>query len=131
MAMPTRWYNPNLPQTLVISQFLLYFDAFWALLGVLSGQNLGLLGIIVLAGYVYGAAGIASGLKWGWRVAVAVSFLPLVLRALIALGSVGGLLDNLGFVFLGDNVLNVIFEYALIALLLHPQSREHQKLWFD
>lgn len=129
--MPTRWFNPNLPQTLVISQFLLYFDAFWALLGVLSGQGLGLSGVIVLAGYIYGAAGIASGIKWGWRVAVAVSFLPLALRTLMALGAIGGLLGNLRFVFLGDSIINAIFEYALIALLLHPQSRDHQKIWFD
>lgn len=129
--MPTRWYNPNLPQTLVISQFLLYFDAFWMLVGVLTGQGLGLLGLVVLAGYVYGAAGIASGLKLGYRVAVVVSFLPLALRILISLGRIGGLLDNLGFVLFGSGLIGALFEYALIALLLHPQSREHQKIWFD
>jgi hypothetical protein len=47
------------------------------------------------------------------------------------LGEHRGLLGNLGFVFLGGNIINAIFEYALIALLLHPQSREHQKIWFD
>ena len=129
--MPTRWYNPNLPQTLVISQFLLYFDAFWALLGVLSGQGLGILGLIVLAGYIYGAAGIASELKVGYKVAVAVSFLPLVLRLVLSFGSTGGVLGNLGFVLIGANIINALFEYALIALLLHPQSRDHQRIWFE
>ena len=35
------------------------------------------------------------------------------------------------FVLFSGNVLNVIFEYALIALLLHPMSSEHQKIWFS
>jgi hypothetical protein len=30
----------------------------------------------------------------------------------------------------GGNSLSTIFEVALIALLLHPQSRNHQKIWF-
>ena len=40
-----------------MSQFLLYFNAFWAALGILTGGGVGILGILVLAGYVYGAAG--------------------------------------------------------------------------
>lgn len=131
MRLPTRWYNPNLPQTLVISQFLLYFDAFWALLGVLSGQGLGLLGLLVLAGYIYGAAGIASEIRTGYRVAVVVSFLPLALRLLVSFGRTGGLLGNLGFVLVGASIVNALFEYALIALLLHPQSRDHERIWFS
>jgi hypothetical protein len=138
--MPTRWFNQRLPQTLVMSQFLLYFDAFWAALGVLLGGGIGFLGLIVLAGYVYGAAGIASEKKLGYRVAVVVAFLPLALRALVALGAIGGLFGNLTWVLfmfgaedpgLVSNPLNVLFQYVLIVLLLHSQSREHQKIWFD
>lgn len=137
--MPTRWINPRQPQTLYISQILLYFDAFWALLGILSGGGVGVLGILVLAGSLYGAAGIASELKAGYRVAVAVSFLPLTLRALIALGAYGGLLGNITWVLfqvggqarLGGSVIDVMFQYTLIGLLLHQQSREHQKVWFE
>jgi hypothetical protein len=38
---------------------------------------------------------------------------------------------NLGFIFLAGNVLNVMFEYALIGLLLHPMSRNHEKVYFS
>lgn len=123
-----------------MSQFLLYFDAFWAALGVLTGGGLGILGLLVLAGYVYGAAGIASEKKLGYRVAVGVAFLPLVFRALIAVGAIGGLFGNITWVLflfgaddprLASNPVNVLFEYVLIVLLLHRQSREHQKIWFD
>ena len=30
----------------------------------------------------------------------------------------------------GGSVLTVIFDAALVALLLHPQSRAHQRLWY-
>jgi len=126
-----RWYNPNLPQTLVIAQFLLYFDAFFLGIGVLFGSGLGLIGLIGLAAYVYGAYGIANEQKRGYQVAVVASFLPLFLRVVVAQFSRGGIFDELSFIFFAGNILNVIFEYALIGLLLHPMSRNHQKIWFS
>ena len=30
----------------------------------------------------------------------------------------------------GGNILSFIFEVALVALLLHPTSREHQRVWY-
>ena len=114
-----------------MSQFLLYFSAFWAVLGVFLGGGLGILGLLILAGTVYGAAGIASEKKLGYQVAVFVSFLPIVLRLIVAIGDDDGLFGNIAFVFLGWNLVNTLFEYALIVLLLHSQSREHQKIWFD
>ncbi len=126
-----RWYNPNLPQTLVIAQFLLYFDAFFLLLGALFGGGLGVLGIIALAAYVYGAYGIANEQKRGYLVAVGASFLPLALRILVAQFARDGIFSELSFVLFAGNPVSVIFEYALIGLLLHPMSRNHQKIWFS
>ena len=125
---PRRWFNPNVPQTLYIAQFLLYFDAFWMVLGVFIGGGLGVLGLIALAAYVYGAYGIANEQKRGYQVAVVASFIPLGLRLLQFVFGVAG--ADVMYVLFAGNVLNVIFEYALIALLLHPMSREHQKIWF-
>ena len=125
-----RWYNPNLPQTLVIAQFLLYIDAFFLGLGVLFGSGLGLVGLIGLAAYVYGGYGIANEQKRGYQVAVFASFLPLLLRVVVAQVSRGGIFGELSFILFAGNILNVIFEYALIGLLLHPMSRNHQKIWF-
>jgi len=124
-----RWYNPRLPQTLVISQFLLYFDAFFGLLGALGG-GIGLLGILYVGAYVYGAYGIANERKRGYQVAVAASFLPIALPAVVLLLN-GELLGRLGEVLLPGGIINAIFVYALIALLLHTQSREHQRIWFS
>jgi hypothetical protein len=139
-----RWFNQNVPQTLAIAQILLYIDAaFLALdvfigdaeLEVLSGTNSFLgapLGLLGVAAYVYGAYGIANEQKRGYQVAVAAAFLPLLRRVLIVLTTSGASLsNNLDYIFLAGNVLNVIFEYALIGLLLHPMSRNHQKIWFS
>jgi hypothetical protein len=124
-----RWYNPRLPQTLVISQFLLYFDAFFGLLGALGG-GIGLLGILYVGAYVYGAYGIANEQKRGYQVAVVASFLPIALPAVVLLLN-GQLAVRLDEVLLPGGLINAIFVYALIALLLHSQSREHQRIWFS
>ncbi len=38
---------------------------------------------------------------------------------------------NLGYVFVPGGIINAIFVYALIGLLLHSQSRDYQKIWFS
>jgi len=126
-----RWYNPNVPQTLAIAQFLLYIDAFFLLLGALFGGGLGLVGVIALVAYVYGAYGIANEQKRGYQVAVFASFLPLILRVIVAQFGRDGIFSELSFIVFAGNPINVIFEYALIGLLLHPMSRNHQKIWFS
>lgn len=129
-----RWFNPNLPQTLAIAQILLYLDAFWALLSLLTVDLGGialLIGAAAVAAYVYGGYGVANELRRGYQVAVIASFLPLGMRAVQALLYGDGLVGDLGYILLAGNVLNVLFEYALIALLLHPMSRDHQKIWFS
>ena len=127
-----RWYNPRLPQTLVIAQFLLYFDAFWAALGILSvgldpNLQLAFLGRVfsfaALGTSLYGAYGIANEKKRGYQVALVAAFLPFVVP-LVSGGSIVQIL-------LPGGVINAIFVYALVALLLHTQSREHQRIWFS
>lgn len=130
-----RWYNPRLPQTLVISQWLLYFNAFWALLAVLTGGVMGsAIGAALLLGTlganIYGAYGIANELKSGYRVAVVAAFLPIAVRLVIVLLTGASPLRHLGFILVPGDIISAIFVYALIGLLLHQQSREHQRIWF-
>lgn len=136
-----RWFNSRLPQTLVIAQFLLYFNAFLLALAALgslrglgSGGMLALLYRVLLFGSlaanVYGAHGIANERKRGYEVAVVAAFLPIAVPAVILLLD-GNLFGNLGAVLIPGGIINALFVYALIALLLHTQSREHQKVWFS
>jgi hypothetical protein len=134
-----RWYNPRVPQTLAIAQILLYINAVFLALDVVTrggrfgGGLLGwLLGVGGVAAYAYGGYGIANEQKVGYQVAVAASFLPLVTRFLLVLTVPGAtVLGNLDFILWQRNLLSVIFQYALIALLLHPMSRDHQRVWFS
>jgi hypothetical protein len=119
-----RWVNNTQPQTLQIAVFLLYINAFFELLGRGSVIPLGL-GLLFIVGQVGGGFGIANERKWGYGLGVVMAFLPLASG--LALGGLSGVLGggaNLG------TLMNLMFEIALIALLLHPQSREYQRIWF-
>jgi len=120
----------------VISQWLLYFNAFWAVLGIFTGGLMSsALGAVLLVGSlganVYGAYGIANELKVGYQVAIVASFLPFAIRLIVVFQAGAPLVRNLGFVLVPGGIINAIFVYALVALLLHPQSRDHQKIWFS
>jgi hypothetical protein len=128
-----RWFNARVPQTLAISQILLYINGAFALLAAIaSGPPLAkLIMLLSAAANIYGGYGIANESRRGYQVAVGASFLPLVGAAVAALLSSGGLFGNLFRVLLPGGPLNALFVYALIALLLHTQSREHQRAWFS
>ena len=64
---------------------------------------------------------MANGKKWGYGLALGVA----VLRLVVLLG--GSSID----VVLRVHTIELMFAVALLALLLHPQSREYQKIWFS
>lgn len=123
----------------MISQFLLYFDAVFLALAALGlgggitipgSEALGrLVFLAAAAANAFGAFGIANEMKRGYQVAVVASFLPIAMRLVLVL-LYGSLIRDATFYLLPGGVLNAIFVYALIALLLHPQSRDHQRIYF-
>lgn len=117
-----RWLNPTQPQTLQIGVMLLYLNAALGLISVIVGRGVGFFGLAIIATEVLGGYGIANERKWGYVVGLVAAFLPLVL---LVLAIVAG--ANL---VLGLGVIGVIFQIALVALLLHPQSREYERIWF-
>lgn len=108
--------NPSQPQTLQIAVFLLYFNAaFTAIFGGLFS----VFGLLIIVGCAAAGFGIANEQKWGYGVGVAMALLPLALLVLSLLrGSVG------------VSIISLMFDIALVALLLHPQSRDYQRIWF-
>ncbi len=114
----TRWVNPHQPQTLYIAVILCYVDAVF---GLLSLFVLTPIGLFIVAGLAAGGFGIANEKKWGYTVAVAAAVLQVLLY--LVFGGLGSL-NNFG-VFVG-----FMFDAALVALLLHPQSRDYQRIWF-
>ena len=115
----TRWTNPTQPQTLQSSVILLYISAAFQI--VFSGGA----GLAVLIGGARIAAGwgVANERRWGYQLAVTAAVLPFVL--LFASNTLGDILDNLLLL-----LLVMAFDIVLVALLLHPQSRSYQKIWF-
>ena len=109
-----KFLNQFQPQTLVIATLLLYIDAFFNLISFKP-----LLVLIAILGAA-GGYGIANEKKWGYAVAVGAAVLQVGMLLVVA-GT-----DVLGFPLL----LNLVFDGALVALLLHPQSRDYQRIWF-
>lgn len=109
----TRWTNPTLPQTLQIGMILLYIDAVF---GVIFGRVFAFpIGTALVVGAGAAGLGIANEKRWGWVLGVVVSAV------------------SLGFYLLAFSaalILTLVFAVAQLLLLVHPQSREHQKIWF-
>jgi hypothetical protein len=114
-----RWFNNTQPQTLQIAVILLYIDAAFFLI---FGGFLNPIGVVLIASMAGGAFGIANEKRWGYALglfgAVFNLLWPLLLGASLA--------DLLA----GSNIINLMFGIALVALLLHPMSRDYQRIWF-
>ena len=107
--------NPTQPQTLQIAVFLLYINAFF---GLLNGYLGSFFGVALILGGVGAGFGIANERKWGYGLGIVMAILPFALRLMWGEG------------LLGASLVNLMFEIALVALLLHPQSRDYQRIWF-
>ena len=112
-----KWVNQFQPQTLYMATILCYVDAVFGL--IFSG---GLFLNLLIAGCLAtGALGIANEKKWGYSLALAAAVAQ-VLALLAVYGSAT-------FTSLSPLIL-FMFDAALVALLLHPMSREYQRIWF-
>lgn len=117
-----RWTNPSQPQTLYIAVVLLYIDAaFSLLLGGFSNPIILALAVAsVIAGY-----GIANEKRWAYWLGVAVA--GLYLAPFIFYMAAHGISSIMKPTLLID----ALFPVALFVLLIHPLSREYQRIWFD
>lgn len=145
--MERRFFNPSQPQTLQGAVFLLYANVFFALLFRTGSQGLynavayalsrghlygtsatrvgNIVAVLVILGSAAAAYLIANERKIGWRLGVVVAALPVgSLLALILFGWPERLnpLDAID--------VKLIFDVALLVLLLHDQTRSYEKVWF-
>jgi hypothetical protein len=109
-----RWFDPRQPQTLQIATMMLYFHAAFSILDLISGRAPLLLP--ALAGAV-GASGMANERKWGYQVATIAAVARLALPFVL-----GGP---------GESIFGFMLAIAVVALLLHPQSRDYQRIWYS
>ena len=114
-----RWVNQSQPQTLYGATILCYIDAVFGLLfGVVATSIL--LGLLTVIGLAAGGFGIANEKKWGYAVAVAAAILQLAMLFVVFR------LDVLGF----PTIMSLMFDGLLVGLLVHPMSRDYQRIWF-
>jgi hypothetical protein len=111
-----KWIDQTQPQTLQAAVMLSYLNAALGVLFFLiygAGVSLALL---VLA---FAAYWVANERRWGYRLAVvaAIGYVVLQLVSFFLIAGVSGL-------------LNLVVAGILLALLLHPQSREYERIWF-
>ena len=112
--MPSRrWVNRHQPQTLVLATVLLYMEG---LFNLARGARLLLVGMgMAAAGF-----GIANDRRWGWWLGVTMAGLSVVAR-----------LTWFGYGSSMTFLLSLVFPVALFALLVHPHSRGHKRIWFE
>jgi hypothetical protein len=121
-----RWTNPSQPQTLYLAVVLFYINAVMSLIfGNYVGLLFGFLGVLAfIVGSVAAGLGIANEKKWGYILGLAVAAFQLTpFLWLIAT-------DGVGVVFNIRYLIAVIFPVVLFALLVHPMSRDYQRIWF-
>ena len=111
-----RWLNHGHPQTLQTATILLYLEG---VLGLLLGSPGG---VLVCVGMVVGGFGVANDKKWGYGIGLASAILNVVY--IFAIWGIVPALTNV------DTLMSVMFGGALVALLLHPMSRNYQRIWF-
>ena len=77
--------------------------------------------LFIVAGLGAGGFGIANEKRWGYVLAVTAASL----QVLVFVGFYGTeVISNISL------LISFVFDVALLALLIHPMSRDYQRIWF-
>ena len=126
-----RWVNRHQPQTLYSAVMLSYFrgasiilfrSSFYSYFAEqLVGSALGsFVPLLLLVAFGLGALGVANERKWGYWACVGAS----------TFATLATIYWTIRFGFDLNLGLRLMFDIALVAMLLHPQSREYRRIWF-
>lgn len=116
-----RWVNQSQPQTLYMATILLYFNA---VLSLLFGGVGGGIGLVYVIGQAAAGYGIANERRWGYVLGIATVGIQLLFLALFLVAE--GILSIFSLSFL----FAALWPVVMMVLLLHPQSRDYQRIWF-
>lgn len=111
-----QFLNRSHPQTLLNATLLCYFEAVFSLLDAQGDGRL----LLIAVGLAAGGFGLANDMKWGYGVAIVAA----VLHALLWVSFYGA--NVLGF----PQIISFAFSVVLVVLLVHPMSRDYQRIWF-
>ena len=117
---PPIWVNRNQPQTLYIAQLLMYFQGGLGLLfSVLGLRGFTIYSLVITVGKLAAAYGIANEMRWAYKLGVVIAALPIAALLLLAFT------DDVRWLW--ADPIGLLFDVALMALLLHPMSRNYQR----
>ncbi len=119
-----QWLNRSHPQTLQAGVILGYISAVFGLLGV--GGLLFLL--LIYLGLGAGAFATANNKRWGYVLLAVCACLAAILEILPFVLSITG---SSGLEIILARLNRTVFPTALAVAVLHVQSREYQKVWFE
>lgn len=116
-----RWVNPSQPATLAAATWFLYAGALVSLVvAVLDPSFLSLLAAALLVTAAYLTANTNS---LGWFLGVFTCAGQVAVPAIALVEDFG---DTISLWFVASLVLPI----ATLALLIHPESRDFQRVWF-
>ena len=115
-----RFFNPSQPQTLQTAVLLCYLSAVFGLIfGVVASSAI--LALFIIIGLAAGGYGIANEKRWGYLLAVTAASLHVLMYLLIYRSHI---VTDVGL------LISFVFDVALVLLLVHPMSRDYQRIWF-
>ncbi len=121
-----QWINHSHPMTLRGAVILGYITSFFSLLfGGIAPIGGFLVALLTAIGVGLGAFASANNKKWGYLLLGVCATITAIQHLLFFLGQRW---SPVGMLFAFNNS---IFAFALIAAVLHVQSREYQKIWFE
>lgn len=133
-----KWFDRFQPQTLQIATIFLYLHGAFMLIDIPDGGTLPgyawdkfsygpIMMLAFVVAHALGGLLMANDRKLGYRLALVAAFSPFFLSFWIFRGADGvSFLDKLT----AGSTLTFIFNVAVVILLLHPTSREHQRVWY-
>lgn len=94
---------------------------------VLFGQVFALfpIGLALTVAFAASGYGIANDRRWAYVLGVIVAGLQMALQVVLPLALQFTVIFNPIF------LLGALFPVALFALLVHPMSRDYQRIWFE
>lgn len=136
-----KWFDRMQPQTVSIATILLYINGVFAFLSFLGTRDFegymrmhGGLHALITIGFILcfplGGYLMANGKLLGWYISLLAAFSPFILRAIFEF-TIADFVELKQILVMNSDYVSLMFEIALCALLLHPQSQDFVKRWLS
>lgn len=127
-----KWIDRSHPQVTTGAVILGYIAAFSAIIGLSSFGALGVpagLRLLFPIAFVAGAYGTANNKKLGHLALSIAAVAEVALQTLSLVFAIG--ISNIEIVSSLQIINSMVFSVALVLAVLHRQTLEHRRIWFE